>query len=56
VNPDVQVLISSGYSSEEDLRAVERQGVVGFVTKPYRPAELARLVRQALDRCRVVPK
>jgi PAS domain S-box-containing protein len=56
LNPAVQVLISSGYSSEEDMRAVEREGVVGFVAKPYRPAELARQVRLALDRSRAVSK
>lgn len=49
INPTVRVLISSGYSSDEDLRAVERAGVHGFVAKPYRPADLARKVRAALD-------
>jgi CheY-like chemotaxis protein len=49
INPAVHVLISSGYSSDENLRAVEREGVMGFVAKPYRPAELARQVRAALD-------
>lgn len=49
INPVVRVLISSGYSSDEDLRAVERAGVLGFVAKPYRPADLARRVRTALD-------
>jgi PAS domain S-box-containing protein len=49
INPAVNVLISSGYSSEEDLRAVERAGVRGFVAKPYRAVDLARRVRAALD-------
>jgi CheY-like chemotaxis protein len=49
INPAVGVLISSGYSSDEDLRAVERAGVLGFVAKPYRPVDLARRVRAALD-------
>ena len=49
LQPEVPVLISSGYSSDEDLRAVEREGVLGFVAKPYRPADLARRVRGALD-------
>jgi len=52
LNPTVRVLISSGYSTDENLRAVERDGVLGFVAKPYRPAELARLVRAALDKKR----
>jgi two-component system cell cycle sensor histidine kinase/response regulator CckA len=49
VNPTVKVLISSGYSSEDDLRNFENEGALGFVAKPYRPAELARRVRAALD-------
>jgi PAS domain S-box-containing protein len=50
INPKVAVLVSSGYSSDEDMRTVEREGVLGFVAKPYRPAELVRRVREALDR------
>lgn len=49
LKPSVKVLISSGYSSDDELRAVEREGILGFVAKPYRPAELARQVRLALD-------
>jgi len=52
LNPKVSVLISSGYSSDEDLRTVERAGVMGFVAKPYRPADLVRRVRAALDQIR----
>ncbi len=55
INPAVRVLISSGYSSDEDLRAVERAGVLGFVAKPYRPADLARRVRTALDESTAKP-
>lgn len=49
IDPNVIVLLSSGYSLNglgEDLRAV---GAAGFVQKPYRAAEMARAVRQALD-------
>lgn len=56
LKPDVAVLISSGYSSDEDLRSVEREGVLGFVAKPYRPADLARRVRAALDVSAAVPE
>ena len=52
LDPAVRVLISSGYSTDENLRAVERDGVLGFVAKPYRPVELARQVRAALDKKR----
>jgi CheY-like chemotaxis protein len=49
LNPSVCVLISSGYCSDEDLQAVKNEGAVGFIPKPYRPADLARSVRTALD-------
>jgi hypothetical protein len=52
INPAVRVLISSGYSNDEDLSELQREGALGFVAKPYRPAELARKVRAALDQSR----
>ncbi|OAI55144.1 hypothetical protein AYO44_00060 [Planctomycetaceae bacterium SCGC AG-212-F19] len=47
-NPHVRVLFSSGYSAEQ-LTGPDRNGVLGFVNKPYRPQELAQCVRAALD-------
>ena len=50
IDPGARALISSGYSSDEDLRSIDREGVLGFVGKPYRPADLAQQVRAALDK------
>jgi PAS domain S-box-containing protein len=47
-DPRARVLLASGYSSEH-LGEPEREHVLGFVAKPYKPAELARAVRAALD-------
>ncbi|HEV3237133.1 MAG TPA: PAS domain-containing protein, partial [Gemmataceae bacterium] len=49
VNPKVRALLSSGYSAEPSLLS-EYPQVLGFVNKPYRPEDLARAVRAALDR------
>jgi PAS domain S-box-containing protein len=49
VNPRVRVLFSSGYSGDH-LTDDDRGRAAGFVNKPYRPEELARTVRAALDR------
>lgn len=49
LSPDVCVLISSGNYTEQAVQAVQRDGAIGFVAKPYRPNELARCVRAALD-------
>jgi PAS domain S-box-containing protein len=51
LDPDVRVLFASGYSAEH-LTEEEHTRVLGFVSKPYRPQELAQRVREALDRAR----
>ncbi len=50
LNPDVRVLISSGYYADREGQMPECEGAVGRVSKPYHPEELARGVRMALDR------
>jgi CheY-like chemotaxis protein len=47
--PDVAVLFASGYSAEQVTEA-ERDAVLGFINKPYRPQELATTVRAALNK------
>ncbi len=46
----VRVLISSGYPREGSLEELRDAGIMGFLQKPYRVADLARMVAQALDR------
>jgi two-component system cell cycle sensor histidine kinase/response regulator CckA len=52
INPGVRVLIASGHGAEH-LSAEDHQHICGFVSKPYRPDDLALAVRTALDRPRV---
>ncbi|MCL6559231.1 MAG: PAS domain S-box protein, partial [Firmicutes bacterium] len=49
IDGNVKVLISSGYSLKDMGGELQVKGAIGFVHKPYRPADLARAVRQALD-------
>jgi nitrogen-specific signal transduction histidine kinase/CheY-like chemotaxis protein len=49
LDPHVRVLFSSGYAAEQVSEGAGRE-VLGFVSKPYRPDDLARAVRDALDR------
>ena len=51
INPHVPVLLSSGYTAEQ-VPEVGKEGVLGFVNKPYRPQDLVAAVRTALDRGR----
>ncbi len=48
MNPDVKVIISSGYAADE-ANGLRESGVLGFLNKPYRVAEMAKLVRKAID-------
>jgi signal transduction histidine kinase/ActR/RegA family two-component response regulator len=47
LDPEARVLFSSGFSSET-ITETEADGVLGFVSKPYRAQDLANAVRQAL--------
>lgn len=48
INPDVKVIISSGYSADR-MDILRNVGVKGFFSKPYRLAEIADVVRKVLD-------
>jgi two-component system, cell cycle sensor histidine kinase and response regulator CckA len=54
LDPDVAVLFASGYSAEH-MTESEREGVLGFINKPYRPQELASTVRAALNKKKSQP-
>jgi DNA-binding response OmpR family regulator len=45
IDPAARVLLSTGYTAE-DVSALD--GLVGVLTKPYRPAELLAAVRAVL--------
>jgi PAS domain S-box-containing protein len=47
IDPEVRVIFASGYSGEGAGDAQDR--ALGFVGKPYRPDDLTRAVRAALD-------
>ena len=49
INPDVKVLLSSGYSIESHATAKLKQACQGFVQKPFRISELSGEVRNILD-------
>jgi signal transduction histidine kinase/CheY-like chemotaxis protein len=50
LEPALPVLIWSGYGAEQDVSAMLRRGAVGFVQKPYRVAELSRIVAEKIRR------
>ncbi|MFO7570264.1 MAG: PAS domain S-box protein, partial [Smithellaceae bacterium] len=48
VNPDVRVILSSGYSLNSKAQAIMDRGVRTFLQKPYRLQDLAQKIREAL--------
>ena len=48
--PDIKVLLASGYVEEEDVQDLLAAGALGFMRKPYRLKDLARKIRDILDK------
>jgi two-component system, cell cycle sensor histidine kinase and response regulator CckA len=50
INPQIRALLSSGYSFNIEIQRLRDEGVLAFVDKPYRQAELSKSVAEALSR------
>lgn len=49
LNPDVKVIMSSGYNEQEVSSHFVGQGLAGFVQKPYKSADLIAIIRKVLE-------
>ena len=49
VQPDLKIIISSGYSKESAASALLNAGAKTFVQKPFRSSELLKIIRKVLD-------
>lgn len=50
INPDVKVLLSTGYSLQNQVAEILEQGFVGFIQKPFNIRELSQIIREILDK------
>jgi two-component system cell cycle sensor histidine kinase/response regulator CckA len=50
IDPDVKVLLSSGYSIDGQAKKILERGCEGFIQKPYKLGDLSKRIRQILDR------
>jgi signal transduction histidine kinase/ActR/RegA family two-component response regulator len=49
IDPGVRVIVSSGYSHDQEGRRMLRHGCLGYLQKPYNMDSLNQLVRRVLD-------
>jgi len=49
IDPDVRVLLSSGYNEQEATRRFAGKGLAGFLQKPYRATELQEAMLDLVD-------
>jgi len=49
INPDVKVILASGYIMNKQIAAVLEQGCRAFMPKPFRLEDLSLKVREVLD-------
>jgi CheY-like chemotaxis protein len=46
---DVRVVMCSGFTRDDDLKQLLQDGLTGFIRKPFQGADLAKMVRRALQ-------
>jgi len=49
INPEIKVLLSSGYSMDGLAAKVMQRGCNGFIQKPYHMKELSKKIREIID-------
>jgi CheY-like chemotaxis protein len=49
INPNVKVLLSSGYSIDGEASQILKRGCDGFIQKPFGMKQLSETIRDVLD-------
>jgi two-component system, cell cycle sensor histidine kinase and response regulator CckA len=49
INPEIKVILSSGYSLEGQAARILERGCNGFIQKPFNVSDLSRKIREILD-------
>ncbi|MFC1563545.1 PAS domain S-box protein [candidate division KSB1 bacterium] len=50
IDPDVRIILSSGYAQNGKAMEILNEGVLDFIQKPFRIKELSRIINMILDR------
>jgi len=48
IQPNVRVILSSGYNEQESVQKMLGHGLAGFLPKPYPLADLRKIVKDSL--------
>lgn len=48
INPDVRLVVSTGFASDEDLNEMHRMGAAGQIIKPYTFSQLSSVIQKVL--------
>ncbi|MEN6624567.1 MAG: response regulator, partial [Smithella sp.] len=54
INPEVQVMLSTGYIISEQIKTLMSQGCRGFIQKPFRMEELSEKIREVLEQNEII--
>jgi DNA-binding NtrC family response regulator len=50
INPQVKVILSSGYSINGEAAEIMEKGCFAFIQKPFNLAGISKKIREALDK------
>jgi CheY-like chemotaxis protein len=50
INPEIKVMLSSGYSIDGQASKILERGCNGFIQKPFNMKELSQKIREILDK------
>ncbi len=50
INPDIKVLLSSGYSLNGQAAEILERGCNGFIQKPFNSTDISKKIREILDK------
>ncbi|MBW1911411.1 MAG: hybrid sensor histidine kinase/response regulator, partial [Deltaproteobacteria bacterium] len=50
IDPEVKVIIATGYTAAGKVKETLESGAAGFIGKPYRLAEILKKIREVLDK------
>ncbi len=50
INPDIKVLLSSGYSLNGQAAEILERGCNGFIQKPFNTTDFSKKIRAILDK------